>query len=295
MEVFDTQFDRRFRWAVASDREIDGDWIWFSTQCKPKKYIYEPSEHRELPNQLAQIARADAGLTAFVTTYGRLGWRELCERRVGTDGHWWKQSRKKQRRLKDMRAADGRVLPTQLAEPIAWIEAHAATVRWCLDAAHALTIVDKRDRHQRCAELMPTRPKPIAVGAGLVPRFDFLEKRVSAFSAVNNVGFFLSSYLDHNLRGVSWRFWYDGELYGEVRGGTLLEAIYRQVAQAATGGRLVRCESVDCGAIFLQTDERQRFCPPRAGHEKSSCMNRERVRRFRQKRQASQRQEGGGR
>ena len=66
-----------------------------------------------------------------------------------------------------------------------------------------------------------------------------------------------------------------------MRGETLLEAIYHQVAEAATGGRLAVCESRDCGAIFLQTDARQQFCPPRYGQTKSTCMNRERVRNYR--------------
>jgi hypothetical protein len=44
---------------------------------------------------------------------------------------------------------------------------------------------------------------------------------------------------------------------------------------------LVQCEA--CGKAFLQTDARQRFCPPTVGAKKSTCMNRLRIRRYRDK------------
>ena len=51
---------------------------------------------------------------------------------------------------------------------------------------------------------------------------------------------------------------------------------------------VAQCQATDCGAIFLQTDERQQFCPPREGQDKSTCMNRERVRRYRRQRKEIQ-------
>ena len=264
--------DRQFMWS-RQVADVSTDWVTFKSEFEAKSR-YEPFQQRELPNQFAKLADDGAALITFVTTYGRLGWRELCVRRIGTAGDWWRRRWSEQRRLR----ADG--AHVFFAEPVDWIGAHAATVRWCLKSAYALK-VEKRRREKQCATLIATRPKPIGIGAGLQARFPHLEGRIGSFSASHTVGFFLARYLDLNLRGARWRFGYDGALFGVVRGETLLEAIYRQVAEAATGGRLAACESRDCGAIFLQTDARQQFCPPRDGQTKSTCMNRERVRRYR--------------
>ena len=95
----------------------------------------------------------------------------------------------------------------------------------------------------------------------------------------------LEDYLWLNLRGVRRRVKFvEGRLRSMWGGDSLLESIYTAVTDAATtGGRLAQCAAADCGAVFIQTDERQRFCPPRGGQEKSACMNRERVRRYRKK------------
>ena len=99
------------------------------------------------------------------------------------------------------------------------------------------------------------------------------------------VGGMLEDYLWINLRGVRRRVLYvDGRVRSVWGGDSLLESIYTLVTDAVTGGRLAQCQATDCGAIFLQTDERQQYCPPRDGQDKSTCMNRERVRRYRQHR-----------
>ena len=239
MYVMNDDGCRRFWWARHA-ADVGADWVTFTEEFKAKSR-YEPFEHPELPNQLAKVAVAESMLASFVTTYGRLGWRELCRRKIGADGAWCQRRRKEQRRLR-VKEDDpgGRRRPSFLAEPIDWIGAHAATVRWCLDSAYALKIEHRRDRNKRCAELMSSRPKPVGVGGGLIGRFDDLEERFGSFSALSNVGFLLTRCLDRNLQGVSWHFWYDGDVYSEVRGDTLLEAIYRQVAEAATGGRYDR-------------------------------------------------------
>ncbi len=58
----------------------------------------------------------------------------------------------------------------------------------------------------------------------------------------------------------------------------LVEVAYWQLANAYVGGWLKRCEA--CGGLFLQTDQRQQFCPKGLRRE-SLCASRDRLRRFR--------------
>ena len=67
----------------------------------------------------------------------------------------------------------------------------------------------------------------------------------------------------------------------------LLAAIYWHLANIVTAGRTVaRCQDPTCGALFVVTDRRQRYCPPPAvwkGTTGSLCAARHRKRRQRQK------------
>jgi hypothetical protein len=97
------------------------------------------------------------------------------------------------------------------------------------------------------------------------------------------VGGMVEDYLVINLAGVRRRIVYTGP--GQLRsvwgGDTLLESIYALVADAVSGGRLAQCQA--CGAVFVQTDARQKNCPKREGQAKSACMNRTRMRKYRRK------------
>ncbi len=111
-----------------------------------------------------------------------------------------------------------------------------------------------------------------------------VESIKSEVSPQDFVGKMLCDYLWINLRGVRRRVDYshDTGLRSLWGGNSLLESIYALVTDAATSGRLAQC--AECGSTFVQTDERQHYCPPRDDHTKSTCMNRARVRRQRHKR-----------
>jgi hypothetical protein len=261
------------RWSV-QDAERRDDWLFFAFD---KRRIYAPLEHPELPHQFASAARSDAALLTFVRAYGRLGWHELWrDERVGRSS-WLQQTL----RIWES-AVDREGVGAFNAEPIEWIKAHAHTVAWCLQAGLALQITHAGSRTARCRELSRSLPKPLGCRAWIRAEPLLGEKTISKVSPVHFVGARLEDYLWINLEGVRRRVQYDGtQLQASWGGDSLLESIYTMVTDAATGGRLSQCQA--CGAVFLQTDERQRFCPPREGQEKSACMNRERVRRYRQK------------
>jgi hypothetical protein len=50
----------------------------------------------------------------------------------------------------------------------------------------------------------------------------------------------------------------------------LIEVAYWHLANALQGGRVMRCARPGCRGIFIQTDRRQRFCPPGTNGE-SPC------------------------
>jgi hypothetical protein len=271
-------------WAV-QDAELRGDWLWVAFD---NRRIYAPLEHKELPHQFARIATEADALMPFVQQYGRLGWGELRQDEEGLSrlrGDAWLQAANDEHE----RLCREHAHLAWFAEPLDWIRAHAQTVHWCLAAAHALQGLTARARTRRCSELTGQLPRPMG-RRGTISHRLFREKLLGKVSAEKFVGGMLEDYLWINLRGVRRRVQYVGG--GSFRafwgGESLIESIYTLIADAVTGGRLAQCQAPDCGAVFLQTDERQRFCPPREGQEKSACMNRLRVRRYRQQ----QRQEG---
>jgi hypothetical protein len=259
------------RWGAQAPELRDG-WALFSFE---EQREYSPLEHPELPSQFARSASDNDALLKFLTTYGRLGWRDLV---VGVKGDAWI----------DRQHADLRELAAGMsgfyAEPRAWLQAHAEMVHWCLSAAHSLRLPQPRARLAACDTACHEYPQ-------LEPRRGTLAEKISLpldrlfrqASPVNVLGGILTGVMNANMFGVRRSVHHrgDGVLLSEWAGHTLIEAIYTLMADAMTGGRLAQCHS--CGAIFLQTDERQRFCPPREGQEKSTCMNRERIRRYRQR------------
>lgn len=261
------------------------NWIWFAFT---QRRIYAPLEHLELPHHFARIATQAAALVPFVQDYGRLGWHEATQGATVKGDDWLLKANADHKRL--VRLAVQRNEDAAIyAEPINWIQAHAATVRWCLAAGQALKTLTARARILRCAELSRDLPRPIGC-RGTVRSALMRERLRTKQSPLDFVGGMLQDYLWINLRGVRQRVLYlgDGRL-GSVWGGdSLIESIYTLIANAVTGGRLAQCQSTTCGAAFVQTDERQRFCPPREGQDKSTCNNRERVQRYRKHRNEKQ-------
>ncbi len=270
------------RWGV-QDAERRDQWVHFAFD---QRRIYAPLEHHELAHHFARIGQSEETLLPFVWNYGRLGWDKLRgEPNLVESDLWFRRAHRTWREL----VREGIVY----AEPVDWIVAHARTVGWCLNAGLALGLPDKQRRHRMCEQLSRALPKPTGLGGSLTTEPLLREGTIKKVPPVDFVGKMLEDYLWINLRGVRRRVEYSGGRIRSIWGGeSLLESIYTIVTDTVTGGRLAQCRAKDCGAVFVQTDERQRFCPPRVGQVKSACMNRERVRRFRQKEKKEGAQDG---
>jgi len=234
-----------------------------------REVLYVPAERHELPSQLAKLTdRDEKTLTQFLETYGRFGFRELKQRGIGTKPSLY------------------RTWPTKMqSEPLEWMFAHAATVRWCLDAACALGESNGRTKDAHCRDILAKHPREIAVGAGIQ-----LRQPAGPFKQpVPSVSRLLALHLDENLEGERRRTGYDGEIFSVVEGRTLLEAVYSMIANRSMGGRQSRLAACkECGAVFLQTHDQQRFCPPRLGQTRSACQHRLAMRTARNKKRQTQ-------
>jgi hypothetical protein len=93
------------------------------------------------------------------------------------------------------------------------------------------------------------------------------------------------SLIDDNIEGIHRALLSDerkDHLFWQFK--ALIEMAYWHVANAVDARQFKRCEADDCTAIFIQTDSRQRFCPPPFGQKQDSrCAIRHRVHKHRQK------------
>lgn len=252
-------------WRVAEDYVIQDRWL--KEQGKDAR-LYFPAAHKELPSELAKLHEGDEkAVLDFARTYGALGYRCL---------------------VKDHTLPNG--------DPLTWIWAHAGTVRLCLRLLEGLQDKDtnhipNRDhldnvlREIASPQWGQDAPKArIAAGGkigeaywGLAPqsRGEFEDLAATIFKDIVNKNLIgLSPRLVFNEQTNSWRQVFSFQ--------ALIQMVYWHLANYAAGGRLKRCEAEGCGSLFLQTDGRQRFCPPRLDAQaESPCAVRQRQRNLR--------------
>jgi predicted RNA-binding Zn ribbon-like protein len=255
-------------WWVNEDYQIIGDVL---QPQSPEGRVYAPMVHREIPGELAKLRQDDeAGLLKFARTYGLLGYSHLVppERRVGGD-------------------------------PVSWIWAHVETVRTCLQLTlllqeDAVEALEHELRARRGPGFFPPQEEnwPVALVAERetislrqwmrTPWTGVNEPRDARIETLARQ--VRRGLINPNIKGMSraleevrekdrsfWQFH------------ALIEVAYWQLADIVDRGRVKRCEAEGCGAVFIQTDGRERFCPPRFRQTESPCAVRERVRRHRNK------------
>jgi len=225
--------------------------------------VYAPIRRRELPGELAKLMRGDeTALIAFAERYGQLGYDQL----VGAD---------------ERRGGD----------PVDWIRLHAETVRICLDLTQLLQedLLEKVQPYLHSVAL----PKEERQRVQLLP-----SSLVIKFAAKGRTNTLEIAYEERNhasLARLVCRDLINPNIDGIHRGlqghgkneqsffhfSALIEAAYWQLADIVEGGRVVRCD--ECRALFPQSREGQRYCPPQLRQRESLCAQRARVRRFHQR------------
>jgi hypothetical protein len=271
-------------WGISTTYHIRNGWVYVGY---PNRRIYAPSEHPELPSQFASVAGMPRKLEAFLETYGHLGFAALP--RFGRRGG---------------RPPDASI-ETVDAEPVDWIDAQARTVAWCLSAAEALK--SETATTNRFKRLWQEFPDVYAIGRAIHTRASSrLERRTTGSGLISlwepggrkkritrqRIGWLVADLLTRNLRGtahrrVSWATSPGSRQRFTTRWdvNSLVEVIYMLVANAVSEGVLATCDA--CGAPFIQTDARQRYCPRSAKQQRSLCAVRKAVRKFRAKPKAN--------
>ena len=247
--------------------ERQGDWLWY-LPGRGLQNLYSPFLKPDLLNR-AQALRTDADILKFVSVFGPFGWDSLAPQ----DNGWavWREYRAA-RELQQCRDRE------VFGEPLEWVRAHVATLRWCRDAA---AYVQTRERQ-------PLKPGCWAIGPELFGRTTGRWRRQVGPDTLTEYDFdgeLLAALLNENLQWTNEEFsWSDEALVRRRFVGTLIEALYVHLADDIVGAvRTARC--AECGASFLKGYARQRFCPNPVGWTlESRCASRARARRSRQRR-----------
>ena len=281
----------RFEWPVPSDCWIeDGRLIVVPAVAR----LYDPFDRKELPGEIAKLKPGDPdGLREFVLRYGTFGYAPVVN-------------------AVEEYKPDPELL-FDLSEPLDWIWAHANGIRLVMEGIRILHERDegKAVKYLACllhpdldlaestlenevygavpqGEDMAVYEAPIGLReATLAQRWILRAPQVRPLATVGEiVGGILTANLALNRREV----YYDAET-GSIRStfvyDAMIQAVYQQLLETAEGGRVEECD--ECHALFIQTDGRQHFCPPRFKEKESRCALRYRQREWRKRR----RQEGG--
>ncbi len=240
-------------WTVARNYEILDGKLW---RVGGRKKIYAPMTHAELPGEIAKLRNADnQKLLSFASLYGWLGYGFFQDR--------------PHKQL--------------LADPLPWIWAHSRTVHLCLELIHALKLKDSRVATKKIKDIIPIRDGYLEVV--------FAHRHHRAMTIQEAIPKDLRQWarrtllyiLNKNIQGIRPTLCWDedeGTANCFFTFSALIEVVYWQLTNTLTGGWVAKCQT--CGAFFIQTDRRQRFCP-KGLHTESVCANRQRTWRFREK------------
>jgi hypothetical protein len=251
-----------------------------------------PFIHKELPGELAQLRAADGEpVLRFARRYGCFGYGALPTSRPLTD-----RARFKRATYVVRTGPLAGQIQWPGGDPLPWIRAHAFGVHLCLQVTDALT--STRDHTLKTLldsffSPVVRRERLLGTGKGLLCGSLFGDrgdlKDVGSLRGWNWAGppraiarKLRAEIISTNLRLVQRYIDVDLEQKGDrsFYGGPLLGAVYWHLANVIDKGTVRRCAADGCGAYFITTDPRQRYCPPRDHQRESSCAIRQRQRQW---------------
>jgi hypothetical protein len=237
-----------YLWVVYEDYAITDGVLRIRGEAKRK---YAPIANEKLPNIIAKLTPGnEEDVLEFARTYGHLGYQTM--------------------------SGEGSSYPWCGGDPLAWIWVHAQTIDLCLRLTYFLQ--EPTNIYELEAYLSSfTRPIQIA-RRGQVGEWI----RLTDWSAVDWARFMRRTIINANIAEVRRTLDdIDGKDCMAFTFSALVEVAYWHLANAVDGGVVKRCENEKCGAVFIQTDGRQRFCPARFGQKESACAVHQRVKRYR--------------
>ena len=248
-------------WDIRDTYEIENGEL---CQAGDRTKIYAPMVQKELPSEISKLWNMnEENLLAFAQQYGWLGYR------------YFKNRQKK----------------TAMGDPLIWVWRHAQTLRLCLELLHALQKNTEKAMLQvfnSCTQIQNGEVSAVVADGPFIRKSSwFLGNHPSVpkndVRALGKV--ILERILTKNIQGIhaklSYADYHDRKPTLPFQFSALIEVPYWQLANEAVGGWLKRCAADGCGAIFLQTDQRQLFCP-KGLRQESLCASRDRLRNWRE-------------
>jgi hypothetical protein len=239
---------------------------------------YQPLDHPELPYEIAKLWDADdETILNFAEVWGLLGFPHLFSSR-----HW----------LPRFYYA----LPDEVehpGEPLDWIRRQARRFRLCIALVDALNRADEQQAADSVRTFIATdseRPGGTEWWAhreGFARYFeedlpgDAIEQALTSMP-LQVAKDELESCISTAISGISpyLEIWPQPAV--RYRYTAMVELAFLNIAGlAAEQARIGRCE--ECGALFHMSDQRQRFCPKGPLDKQSTCANRSRWTRFKNK------------
>lgn len=244
---------------------------------------YAPMGRPELPTELAKVAdEREESILAFVKRYGLLGQREAL---LGTRDSFTDKD------LEQLgRSGDAQLARARAGDPVAWILAHARTVRLVLELGYGLR------QHPDPSSLLATLEK-LRTSDGVL-RFTAGNRGAVVEHVSDGTGdvgdqarAIIKGAVNPNLTDIRLQLDDappDQTLMRVFEPTSLVACVYYLLAEGLQGGRIRQCAYERCRRLFLATDERMKYCPApmdRAhGDRVSRCMNSDKVARSRARR-----------
>ena len=256
---------------------------------------YAPMAARELPSAIYSLQEWDnEGLLDFARRYGQLGWEALQDELDKTAVPIMERLEK-----------------GLLGDLVTWVWPHVRGIRLVMDGLRIIQEGDLQAGHRLLSALVVPADRWKSRETDLLreaTRFldeEMLARRPGARLLVAEVGILgntlerqwlygeeddilakvgevVTDIISENIRKVHRRSYFDpedGKIKSYLFFEALIEAVYWQILDTAGGGEFRTCK--ECGAPFICTDRRQRFCPPRFMEQESRCALRHRQRKWR--------------
>jgi hypothetical protein len=244
-------------------------------QPKPKRKVkdrYAPMLYPELPGEIAKLKPGDMkAVLQFARQYGLLGYGYQIEKPSG--------------------------------DPLLWIWTHAYTITVCLELTALLQEDNEAKLQAYFDSLRLSEQELAAVETGEFGRALYIGPvdgrdipylgadgnfKPSFLSAKQSAQHLRRTIINGNIGPITRIIW-DTDGKGERSfynaQGTIRFAYWHLADMLEHGKDVAVRRCAGCNAWFVQTDKRQRFCPPPRGLKKaeSPCAVRQRMRRYRQK------------
>lgn len=230
---------------------------------------YSPGDKPQLTTDFAKLHDGNtSAVLAFARDWGALGYTRLLKRAEDLSPQ-----------LRSELLAEAR------GDPLRWVWAHARGVAACLDLVEYLEGHDEDglDRYLRTLRGPDGRYPTLMAGRrhGIATVAYQGDERPAEIAR-----WLVSDIVSSNLSGLRLALIHRKDGFRVVQEfAALIDVVYWHLAglaETAKSKGLARC--ADCGAMFVRTDRRQRFCPPppdEAEKAESRCAKRARARRLR--------------